>query len=236
MVLVLAPNVSGVGQGSEVNLDQSRASWRRLRLRRGILNRVGSVLDTHRAVLSVVLDMACRSPVSGKGGSSEFSGLLTCIPSYQRDRSVSSPLSRSSRSRRVRCRPWPDTSPSGMLADPRRTCSGPGPTCRDGGLSTLSSTMNGSDPAPGAVAPALSLVEGSEMSAGARPTTLHDLRNSGWKSRPVKEEIRSNFLRMLHQAEELFPGIIVYADPVIPEINLGLLAGHDLLFLGEKGQ
>src|SRR2546430_6500945 len=74
------------------------------------------------------------------------------------------------------------------------------------------------------------------MSAGARPSTLHDLRNSGWVSRPVKEEIRSNFLRMLHQSEELFPGIIGYDSTVIPEINLALLAGHDLLFLGEKGQ
>src|SRR3989440_2710702 len=74
------------------------------------------------------------------------------------------------------------------------------------------------------------------MSAGARPSTLHDLRNSGWNSRPVKEEIRSNFLRMLHKGEELFPGIIGYDDTVIPEINLALLAGHDLLFLGEKGQ
>ena len=36
--------------------------------------------------------------------------------------------------------------------------------------------------------------------------------------------------------EELFPGIIGYGDTVIPEINLGLIAGHDLLFLGEKGQ
>ncbi|MBI1918634.1 MAG: magnesium chelatase [Planctomycetes bacterium] len=74
------------------------------------------------------------------------------------------------------------------------------------------------------------------MSAGARPSTLHDLRNSGWNSRSVKEEIRSNFLRMLHKGEELFPGIIGYDDTVIPEINLALLAGHDLLFLGEKGQ
>src|SRR5947209_5660374 len=96
--------------------------------------------------------------------------------------------------------------------------------------------MNDSDPAAGAVAPTPSLVQGSEMSAGARPSTLHDLRNSGWNSRSVKEEIRSNFLRMLHKGEELFPGIIGYDDTVIPEINLALLAGHDLLFLGEKGQ
>src|SRR4051812_16559606 len=48
---------------------------------------------------------------------------------------------------------------------------------RDGGLVTFSSTMDGSDPTPGAVAPAPSPGKGSEMSAGARPSTLHDLRN-----------------------------------------------------------
>src|SRR6266516_1373555 len=74
------------------------------------------------------------------------------------------------------------------------------------------------------------------MSAGARPSTLHDLRNSGWNARNVQEEIRSNFLGMPHKGEELLPGIIGYDDTVIPEITLALLAGHDLLFLGEKGQ
>ena len=41
---------------------------------------------------------------------------------------------------------------------------------------------------------------------------------------------------MLSRGEELFPGIVGYDDTVIPEINIGLIAGHDLLFLGEKGQ
>src|SRR5438034_6097010 len=69
-----------------------------------------------------------------------------------------------------------------------------------------------------------------------RPATLQELRRSNWQSRTVKEEVRANFLRMLHAGEELFPGIIGYDHTVIPEINLGLLAGHDMLFLGEKGQ
>ncbi len=43
-------------------------------------------------------------------------------------------------------------------------------------------------------------------------------------------------MRMLASGEELFPGIVGYDDTVIPEINLALLAGHDMLFLGEKGQ
>ncbi len=70
----------------------------------------------------------------------------------------------------------------------------------------------------------------------ARPRNLRELRDSGWTSKPIKHEIRDNFLRMLRDGEELFPGIIGYENTVIPEINLGLIAGHDLLFLGEKGQ
>ena len=54
--------------------------------------------------------------------------------------------------------------------------------------------------------------------------------------RTVKEELRQNFTRALEAREELFPGIIGYDDTVIPEISLALLAGHDMLFLGEKGQ
>jgi magnesium chelatase subunit I len=74
------------------------------------------------------------------------------------------------------------------------------------------------------------------MPAKVRPANLKELRDSGWVSRTVKQEIRENFLRMLQQGGELFPGIIGYENTVIPEINLALIAGHDLLFLGEKGQ
>jgi magnesium chelatase subunit I len=74
------------------------------------------------------------------------------------------------------------------------------------------------------------------MPAKVRPSNLKELRDSGWVSKTVKQEIRDNFLRMLKNGEELFPGIIGYENTVIPEINLALIAGHDLLFLGEKGQ
>lgn len=66
--------------------------------------------------------------------------------------------------------------------------------------------------------------------------TLKELRESGWTSRSVKEEIRQNFIRALGEGEELFPGILGYDDTVIPEISLAILSGHDMLFLGEKGQ
>ena len=68
------------------------------------------------------------------------------------------------------------------------------------------------------------------------PATLAELRESGWKSRTVKEELRENFVRALEAGEDLFPGIIGYDDTVIPEVSLAIMAGHDMLFLGEKGQ
>ena len=74
------------------------------------------------------------------------------------------------------------------------------------------------------------------MSLDKRPSTLSELRASGWQSRTVKEEIRENFLKLLASGAELFPGIVGYENTVVPEISLALLAGHDILFLGEKGQ
>lgn len=75
------------------------------------------------------------------------------------------------------------------------------------------------------------------MTAAPRlPKSLAELRASGWKSRSVKEEVRENFLKALSAGTELFPGIVGYDDTVVPEINIALLAGHDMLFLGEKGQ
>lgn len=74
------------------------------------------------------------------------------------------------------------------------------------------------------------------MPERARPANLKALRDSGWKSKTVKHEIRDNFLAMLAGGEKLYPGIIGYDNTVIPEINIALIAGHDLLFLGEKGQ
>ena len=70
----------------------------------------------------------------------------------------------------------------------------------------------------------------------SRPDNLRDLLASGWRSRSVKRELHDNFVRMLAAGEELYPGIVGYENTVIPEINIAMLAEHDLLFLGEKGQ
>src|SRR3954465_6973007 len=69
-----------------------------------------------------------------------------------------------------------------------------------------------------------------------RPATLRQLRDSGWQSKSVKQELRDNFLAALKADETLFPGIVGYEDTVVPEITIAVLAGHDMLFLGEKGQ
>ena len=69
-----------------------------------------------------------------------------------------------------------------------------------------------------------------------RPTNLKQLRESGWVSKTVKNELRDNFLAALKRKDVLFPGIVGYDETVVPEINIAVLAGHDMLFLGEKGQ
>ena len=68
------------------------------------------------------------------------------------------------------------------------------------------------------------------------PANLKQLRESGWKSRTIKQEIFDNLSRRLSVGEELYPGVLGYQDTVIPEVNIALLSGHDMLFLGEKGQ
>jgi magnesium chelatase subunit I len=74
------------------------------------------------------------------------------------------------------------------------------------------------------------------MSTSTKPANLRELRDSGWQSKSVKQEMHDNFLAMLARGDELFPGIVGYEDTVVPEINIALLAQHDMLFLGEKGQ
>lgn len=70
----------------------------------------------------------------------------------------------------------------------------------------------------------------------ARAQTLGELRAAGWRSKSVKQEMHDNLLGKLTAGAELFPGIIGYDDTVIPELCTAILAQHDVLFLGEKGQ
>ncbi|MCV0402807.1 MAG: magnesium chelatase [Chloroflexi bacterium] len=67
-------------------------------------------------------------------------------------------------------------------------------------------------------------------------TTLGQLRASGYRSRTVKEELRSNLLERLRGGEAFLPGILGYADTVLPQLENAILAGQDVILLGERGQ
>src|SRR5712692_10461021 len=66
--------------------------------------------------------------------------------------------------------------------------------------------------------------------------TLGDLRRSGYRSRPVKQEIRDNLVCKLRAGEPLFPGIIGYDETVIPQLVNAVLSRHNFILLGLRGQ
>ncbi len=70
----------------------------------------------------------------------------------------------------------------------------------------------------------------------ARPSTLGALRASGYPDRSVKDELRDNVLGRLRSATPLFPTVIGYEASVVPTLERGILAGHDIIMLGERGQ
>jgi len=66
--------------------------------------------------------------------------------------------------------------------------------------------------------------------------TLGELRESGYKTQPVKAEMRRNLIQKIRDGEDLFPGIVGYEDTVIPQVENAILSGQDIIFLGERGQ
>jgi len=68
------------------------------------------------------------------------------------------------------------------------------------------------------------------------PATLGELRASGHTYRGVKEEIRDNLLAMMRAGEDPFPGIVGFGQTVLPHLERALIAGHDIILLGERGQ
>ena len=68
------------------------------------------------------------------------------------------------------------------------------------------------------------------------PATLGQLRDFGYVSRSVKQELQAGLLARLRVGETAFPGIVGFDDTVLPELEAALLAGHDLVLLGERGQ
>ncbi|NGP05093.1 sigma 54-interacting transcriptional regulator [Rhodococcus sp. 14C212] len=69
-----------------------------------------------------------------------------------------------------------------------------------------------------------------------RPSTLGELRASGHVHRSVKDEIRQNLLAALRDGIDPWPGIVGFDDTVVPQLERALLAGHDVVLLGERGQ
>jgi magnesium chelatase subunit I len=66
--------------------------------------------------------------------------------------------------------------------------------------------------------------------------TLGELKRTGYKTRPVRLEMRNNLVERLRRKERILPGIVGYDDSVVPEVENGVLAGHHMIFLGERGQ
>jgi len=66
--------------------------------------------------------------------------------------------------------------------------------------------------------------------------TLGTLKDSGYKSVSVKDELRANLIRKLKTGEKLFPGIVGYDDTVIPQLVNAILAKHNVILLGLRGQ
>jgi magnesium chelatase subunit I len=70
----------------------------------------------------------------------------------------------------------------------------------------------------------------------AKPTTVRELRDSGYIPKSVKQELRDNLIARLRHGEGLFSGIVGYEQTVVPQIENAILSGQDIVFLGERGQ
>ena len=68
------------------------------------------------------------------------------------------------------------------------------------------------------------------------PRTLGALRASGHLQRDVKDEVRTNLLAALRSGRDPWPGILGFSETVLPQLERALLAGHDVVLLGERGQ
>jgi magnesium chelatase subunit I len=74
------------------------------------------------------------------------------------------------------------------------------------------------------------------QTAKTRPQTLKDLKNSEYQPLTIREEMRKNLIAGLETGNPFLPGIIGYETSVVPQIENALLSGHDIIFLGERGQ
>ena len=70
----------------------------------------------------------------------------------------------------------------------------------------------------------------------AKPTTIGELRSSGYPDRTVKQEVAANAALRLRRGEPVVAGLVGFEDTVLPALETALLAGHDFILLGERGQ
>ena len=68
------------------------------------------------------------------------------------------------------------------------------------------------------------------------PTTLGALKASGYQSRSIRAEVRANLEERIRTGQPLVSGVLGYEDTVVPQLETALLAGHDIILLGERGQ
>ncbi len=71
---------------------------------------------------------------------------------------------------------------------------------------------------------------------GALPSTVGQLRASGWVDRTVKQEVAANAAQRLAEGRPVVDGLVGFDDTVLPALETALLCGHDLILLGERGQ
>src|SRR5580658_7485904 len=67
-------------------------------------------------------------------------------------------------------------------------------------------------------------------------STLGELRAGGHQLRTIKEELRHNLLERLRTGQDAFPGIVGFGQTVLPHLERAIIAGHDVILLGERGQ
>ena len=74
------------------------------------------------------------------------------------------------------------------------------------------------------------------MTSNSQPKTIGELRESGYEVLPVRQELRRNMIAKIQSGDDLFPGIVGFDDSVIPQLENAILAGQDIILLGERGQ
>ena len=91
-------------------------------------------------------------------------------------------------------------------------------------------------PGPSSFDPSVTPPPGGMKPPSDLPTSLADLRASGWESVSVADEMRRNTQKAIATGASLTPGVLGFEETVVPQLENAILAGHDIILLGERGQ